>query len=158
MSGQRMNFHGDHGIVSVLSNTASRINIPICVSATDFAHATQLPPATNFDRRMGARVSVALSPLLEALIPVEGASDEGPVSDAVAAGARPSTSTVVDVYLPPMTHEDMRYFEGMLNLEFRYNTMRCFEVFGKLISQDVYGLLFDSEAYKTMHRLTEDET
>ncbi len=46
MSGQRMEFHGDHGIVSVLSNTDPRINIPICVTATDFAHATQLPPAT----------------------------------------------------------------------------------------------------------------
>ncbi len=59
------------------------------------------------------------------------------LSDAVAAGTRPSTSTVVDVYLPPMTHEDKRYCEGMLDLEFWYNTMRCFEAFGKLISQDV---------------------
>ncbi len=80
-----MEFHGDHGIVSVLSNTAPRINGPICVTATDSAHATQLPPATDFDRRMGARVvgyavatfqmvnaqreELGMPPLLEALIP-----------------------------------------------------------------------------------------
>ncbi len=88
-----------------------------------------------------------MPPLLEALIPGVAWFGSSPaflkvqvtkdLSDAVAAGALPSTSTVVDVYLPPMTHEDKRYFEGMLNLEFRYNTMRCFEAFGKLISQDV---------------------